>query len=245
MKNLLSIGLWGVILTTLIPYGIKAVPPNIAKGGIILSLIVIACGCIAKWRESSRKKATLTLKCTVGGIDHVAGALVEGIISRAGYSHMQLIIQNPSSENYLDLDVLVNPEYSIIDARAHSDFVECRIAIDGAMPSPIMFAVGDKGPLAIGHSDGTDEDIDLGPPYRLYCAQLPAQKHIIIDMATVAMNNDPTTPMIGTDWMWLPERHDPNFIDIVASYTAYGVPQLEKVRLATRIVKFELPHAIP
>jgi hypothetical protein len=72
-----------------------------------------------------------------------------------------------------------------------------------------------------------DDNVTLGPPYRLFCERLPAKSEIVVHLATVVpVPLDNMSPE-----MWFSDRQDPSYIDLRSTYRAFGQSQEDRSRM--------------
>lgn len=203
--------------------------------GTVLIVVGFVVGLIGafKFDESEEKSRAAESRFPIGihavmsGVDYSEGAVVGGISWKNGYSHVQIIISNPTNQNYTDLDVLITPEKPIIKAAAHAEFSECRI---GPLfkPPPVLVVGQTTSGKQIGMpAEDTDENVLIGPPYRLVCNKLLGNAQIIIDLATVEPIHD-----VMSRHMWAQERHDPSFVDVQSSFTVANDRHTDNSRLS-------------
>jgi hypothetical protein len=95
------------------------------------------------------------------------------------------------------------------------------------MPGPIAIGTTSSGEKIAMAPEGSDEDVLIGPPYRLFCDRLPSKAQVLIDLATV----EPIHDVMSHD-MWVQTRRDPTFIDVHCSFTAYGNRHEDNSRLS-------------
>lgn len=158
---------------------------------------------------------------------YVEGESVRGIRWKNGYQHLILRILNLTDETYSELNVIIEPEMPIIAATCRSDLAEPKIGLIGVSHPTLHRFTDESGRETAYSEEPHPENITIGPPYRLYCMQLPGRAEIRVDLATI----EPTWDIFSSE-KWYAEGKFPDFVDVHASYKAYGQPKKESQRIA-------------
>lgn len=177
--------------------------------------------------DESRRAAPIELWAFSELLNFKVGETVGGIQWKKGYIHSILKIRNPTDESYSELNVIIDPELPIISANCRSDLGEPKIGLIGT-PHPTTHIYENEDGTHTAYSEEPDsENITIGPPYRLYCPNLPSKAEIRVDLAVVL-------PIWDTmaDTMWQTENlRGPAHIDVRSSYKAYGKTYHDDSRL--------------
>jgi hypothetical protein len=180
-------------------------------------------GSIWYWKtESGEDDGPLAIWVLILPYDYVDGTKSDGITWYAGYSRVEIILENPLAEAILDVDATIQPELPIIQSVAISDFAKCDIRPIGL---PFSMAVTDGKSKIIAGDAGPPEIV--APSHRLYCEKLTAKTSVRAILATVVMADiQKTGPLFEK------KGRKPTFIDIQIKYHV-GDKKYEKLlRLA-------------
>lgn len=226
--------LWGGVVV-FVACAVVFLAGIIKPGGRVFPLIGIGVGIlifggcgIAYFFERPSLPYNLNLQAFIPGVDYPPGRLVHGIMWKSGYSHLQLVVTNPTEEIYTDVDLVIAPEKPIIRATVRSEFASCRIGLDGAPPiAPLAVGTSISGKVFGMPVEDSDLNVTLGPPYRLVCDKIPGGAQIVLEIATVQPTGDPMS-----ENMWSQERRDPMFVDIHSSFVVNGKKYTDDSRLS-------------
>jgi hypothetical protein len=85
-----------------------------------------------------------------------------------GYSDVRVLIKNTSDEPYVDLDVLLQTDTSIIAVGIISDFNTCKVS-PGMSLSPIALMKGADGKTLADVGTDSPENVSINSHYRVRC----------------------------------------------------------------------------
>lgn len=167
----------------------------------------------------------------VNKFDYARGTKVRGIPWQQGFAHVYLTITNGSPRSLENVDALLAPDHPIIHSRAVSAFATCRIAsLYGQGAATVVYKTPDGQTFGMTHEPDDPGNYTISPAHRLHCDNLPGGAVIEVDLATVAMEENPTMSLSP----WRTQRTDPTSIRVRLGWSegefSYGVEHLLELK---------------
>lgn len=183
------------------------------------------------------KPSPFRVTAGINNFDYPQGSVAAGIKWQQGFSHVYLKIQNESTGAIQNIDAVIMPEHQIIHSSAHCDFANCVIAPLHALPHQVTFVTvfPDGQNVAVPLNWGDAENYATDPSHRLRCESLPTRAAIHIDIATVVVEEVPTSTRL-----WKKTRTDPNFLQIRVNWVEDGITYAVKQRLRLSGINHDL-----
>lgn len=169
------------------------------------------------------------IKGYVIGADIAEPKKVDGINWMPGYAQTQLVIQNNSTENITDLNIVLQPEFHIIGSSARYDFGKCTIKSTLQMAAPTEIIKEPNGKTYVLPQEQNEDDFSISPSHRLFCDKMIRKSQIEVTLATVEYTGDINHP-------YGDKRRDPSFVNYMMQYTASGVVETSSGHLNLGVI---------
>lgn len=233
-------GLGLTIVSLLLPYAVKEMPPYIAWAGIASGMLILSWGLIPnhdkvpilpaiifascvfglissfgyayKSYDSNLQKTPIQVMARINPWDYQNDTKIAGIKWQSGFSDVRILVANATSEDFTNVDILIQPETGIAKAAVISAFARCDIAPAINAPYPVALMIGKDGKVLASHPEESEAETII-PIYRAHCEKLPPNTQIEIVIATaIPMDVD----AVGS--IFNPHRRDPKWVDVKATY---------------------------